>query len=145
MKRALISLVAILMVAFVMLTVRPVQASHKTVVTLSGDVTLAPGLTLHVAAHASGPAGALSGQGFDSPFRGNPFGSPPPPGYCRFPLTGSLVGSVLALSGNVAFSNDPSLLGIPVSITANALTGSIIFDFGSDTLTGTGSVVVAHQ
>ncbi len=84
MKRFLISLPAIVPLAILGLSVGPVRASHETVVTLSGDVTLAPGLTLQVGAHASGPAHALSGQGFDSPFRGNPFGSPPPPGYCRF-------------------------------------------------------------
>lgn len=106
------------------------------------DVTLTPGLTLHVGAEASGSAAALTGRGFDTPFRGNPFG--PPPGYCRFPLSGSLSGSVVTLSGAVTFSNDPTLVTTTVTITADASTGVITFDFGTLTLTGTGSVIVAH-
>lgn len=115
--------------------------SPKTVVTISGDVTLAAGFTVHVGAAASGSAVALTGQGFDTPFRGNLTGTP---GYCRFPLTGSLSGSVVTLSGAVTFSSDPTFVGVPVTITADGSTGGITFDFGPFTLTGTGSVVVAH-
>lgn len=114
--------------------------SPKTVVTISGDVTLS-GFTVHVGARAAGTAAALTGLGFDSP------GKPPgavPPGYCRFPLTGSVAGSVVTLSGAVTFSSDPSLVGTAVTITANASTGAIVFTFGGLVLTGTGSVLIAH-
>lgn len=114
--------------------------SPKTAVTISGDVTVA-GFTVHLGAQASGTSTALTGFGFDSP------GKPPgavPPGYCRFPLTGSFASNVVTLSGAVTFSPDPSLLGTAVTITANASTGAITFDFGGTVLAGTGSVLVAH-
>ncbi len=120
----------------------PVQASHKTVVAISGEVALDGILTVQVGAHASGPANDLSGQGFDNP------GKPPlgvPPGYCRFPLNGSLVGDVVTLDGVVTFSNDPANIGVPVAIIADASTGDITFFFDGVVLTGTGSVVIAHQ
>ncbi len=149
MKFAIASaLVAVLAMAGLLgRTPGSVEASN-TVVSISGAVTLTgvPGFTptLQMGAHASGPAGSLTGQGFDSPFRGNPTATTPP-GYCRFPLTGSLVGSVVTLTGTVSFSNDPTNLGVPVTIIADASTGAITFDFGSFVLTGTGSVVIAHS
>ena len=123
-------------------------AAAQTVVALSVNVTIAagqglPAFTVRVGAHASGPADALAGSGFDSPFPGNPTGTP---SYCRFDtLTGSLVGNQLTLTGTVGFSTDPSLVGTPATITANVSTGAITFNFGGVVLTGTGSVVVAHQ
>jgi hypothetical protein len=123
-------------------------AASQSVVTLSANVTIVPGqglpaFTVRVGAHASGPANGLTGRGFDTPFQGNPTGTP---GYCRFDvLTGSLVGDLLTLTGTVAFSSDPSLVGIRASITANSSTGAITFNFGGIILTGTGSVVVAHR
>ncbi len=114
--------------------------SPMTVVTISGAVTI-PGFTTQVRAQAAGTAAALTGLGSDSP------GKPPgvvPPGYCRFPLTGSVASGVVTLRGTVTFSNDPSLVGTTVTITADASTGGITFVFGTLTLMGTGSVVVAH-
>lgn len=114
----------------------PVWASGMTVVTIVGDVS-GPGGTLQIGAQASGTASSLDGLGFDSPIPGHP------KGYCRIPLTGSLSGNEIILSGKVAFSNDPSNLGTPVTFKANASNGSITFVFGAFTFTGTGSVVIA--
>ena len=111
-------------------------------VAISGRVTLVgTRLTLQVGARVSGSAVSLSGQGFDSPFSTKPASTPP--GYCRFPLAGSRAGTVVTISGKVAFSNNATLVGTPVKITADASTGSIIFNFGPFTLTGTGAVVIA--
>lgn len=126
-------------------TARGIRAGSEVLVTINGVVSLGPGFTLEVGAAASGPAGSLTGQGFDSPFRGNPAGSPPPPGYCRFDnLAGSLSGGIVTLNGSVTFSNDPSLVGTPVSLVGNTNTGAITFVFGPFTLNGTGSVRVAN-
>jgi hypothetical protein len=61
------------------------------------------------------------------------------------PLTGALAGNQLTLSGTVAFSSDPTLVGIHATVTASISTGAITFNFGGIVLTGTGSVVVAHR
>jgi hypothetical protein len=55
------------------------------------------------------------------------------------------VGTTLTLTGTVALSTDPSLVGTVATITADTSTGAITFNFGGIILTGTGSVVVAHQ
>ncbi|MCI0330332.1 MAG: hypothetical protein L0196_05185 [candidate division Zixibacteria bacterium] len=146
MKSRALAILAVVAVGLVFLTYpfKNAQAEPGTVVSISGNVTLAEGFTLQVGATASGPSNALVGQGFDSPFRGNPTATTPP-GYCRFPLTGSASGNVVSLSGNVSFSNDPSNLGVAVSITADASTSAITFVFGPFTLTDTGSVVIAHE
>ena len=136
MKRAVIFLAVTLMVAALMMMIGPAQASNDTVVTISGTVSN-DGITLHVEAQAMGPsAGSLTGQGSDSTARANAAK------YCRFPLTGSVSGNVITLSGSVVFSPDPTNLGTPVAITADASTGSITFNFGGFILTGTGSVVI---
>lgn len=124
------------------LTATPVQAAHKTVVAISGEVDFGGGAVVQIGAHARGPAGSLSGQGFDTP--GKP-GGVVPPGYCHFPLTGSVSGDNVTLSGTVTFSPDPTLIGASVEITANAATGAITFNFGGFIGAGTGSVVIAHQ
>ncbi len=119
-----------------------VFAADQTAVTVQGNVSL-PGLTVHLGAAASGPAGALKGAGFDSPAMGSgASGAPGNPGVCEFPLTGSVSAGVVTLSGAVKESSEPNLIGILVKITANSSTGSITFDFGPFTLTGTGSVNV---
>lgn len=124
------------------LTATPVQAAHMTVVTISGEVDFGGGAVVQVGAHARGPAGSLTGQGFDT--SGKP-GGVVPPQYCRFPLTGSVSGDVVTLLGAVTFSPDPTLIGAPVVITANAATGAITFNFAGFIATGTGSVVIAHR
>jgi hypothetical protein len=129
-------LVAAISIVLLGPTTNPVWASDITVVTISGRVA---GGTLQVGAHASGPASSLSGLGFDSPIPGTP------KGYCRIALTGSLAGSVVTLSGPVIFSTVPSLVGIPVRFTADASTGSILFNFGGTLFQGAGSVVIAAQ
>ncbi len=92
------------LLAFLALGASPALASQTTA-TVSGTVTLAPGLSLQVTAAASGTsASSLSGQGVDSTFHGNPGG--PPPGTCGFPLTGSVSGSVVTLSGAVRSRNE---------------------------------------
>jgi len=130
------------------------EASHKVVVTISGDVAytgnlgtgIVPlGFPLHVGAQASGPpAGSLSGQGFDVPTGASSFGPPGgPPGYCRIPLTGTLAGNVVTLSGVVSFAHNPGDVGVPVTFTADASDGSITFDFGGFIFEGTGRVRIA--
>ncbi len=126
---------------------RQAEASHKVVVVISGDVTFegVPGLLpLHVGAQASGPAGSLTGQGFDLPPGPKVFGEPGDPvGYCRIPLTGTLVGTTVTLSGVVNFAHNPGDLGVPVNFTADASTGFITFDFGGFIFEGTGRVRIA--
>jgi len=98
---------------------------------------------VHVGAHASGPAGDLSGQGFDIP------GKPPARLPSRSPgtaaLSGELSGDTVTLEGAVDFSSDPSLEGIPAAIIANTSTGAITFVFDGSVLEGSGSVLVAHS
>ena len=104
-------------------------------------MTFAPGLSLQLTANASGTPSALSGQGVDSTFHGNPGG--PPPGTCLFrSLTGSVSGSVVTLAGVVDASTDNTLVGVPVMIVANASTGAITFTFSTAVLTGTGVVLI---
>ena len=147
---ALVLVIGVATVAAVGIFSSPQQAeaSHKVVVVISGDVTGVSegvvGVALHVGAQASGPAaGSLSGQGFDVP--PGPAVPSEPVGYCRIPLTGTLVGTEVFLEGNVSFSNDPSLIGVPVTFTADASDGSITFVFGGFIFTGTGRVVISHQ
>ena len=138
MKAGKICLIIVTTISIVYLgpIANPVWASDLTVVTIVGDVS-GQGGTLQVGAQASGTASSLDGLGFDSPVPGHP------KGYCRIPLAGSLSGNVITLTGNVAFSNDPSNIGTPVTFRANAANGSITFIFGAFTFTGTGSVVIA--
>ncbi len=128
---------------------RQAEASHKVVVVISGDLTGVDdvaGLPIHVGARASGPADSLEGQGFDVPPGPKAFGEPGDPvGYCRIPLTGTLAGNVVTLSGNVIFAHNPGDVGVPVTFTADASNGSITFDFGPFTFEGTGRVRIAHQ
>ena len=150
MKLRIVAIVAALGVALIGMTflgpTTSTEASHRTVVTVRGNVTnVTPGLgTIFVTAQASGPtSGTLTGQGHDGPPNGSgASGAPGNPGVCPFPLTGSLSGSVVTLSGTVSFSSNPAFVGAPVSITANASTGAITFNFAGFIFTGTGSVVV---
>lgn len=134
-------LVTIISIVFLGPAANPVLASDITVVTITGRVTNPnPAIgTARVHATASGTTGSLSGMGSDNGIPGNPKGT------CTFPLTGTLTGSVVTLSGVVTFSNNPSFIGTNVTLTANASTGSITFNFGGFIFTGTGSVVIAAQ
>ena len=111
-------------------------AAPPTNVHISGVVTLAPGFSLQLTANASGTPSSLSGQGLDSTFHGHI----PPPGTCEFPLTGSVTGNVVTLTGTVTQASDKTLIGTAVSIVADASTGAITFHFGGFVLTGTGQV-----
>ena len=142
----LVLAMAMMGTAFLASTASPAQAGDL-VVNVSGLVTTTPEtfpfpVTAIVGAHVEGSATALSGFGSDNAIKGNPLDEH---GYCRFPLTGSLSGSVATLSGVINFSNNPAFLGVPVTIVADAATGSIEFDFGTVVLIGTGQVVIAHQ
>lgn len=145
MKRAVVSLAGIFTAATLMIlmtTMVPARASNDTNVTISGTVSdPGLGLTLQVHAHASGSSAALSGQGGNSNFSGNPFGAPA--NSSSFPLTGSVSGNIVTLSGTVASSpNDNNINTISVKFIADASTGHIEFDFGLTKFTGTGSVVI---
>lgn len=148
MKLRIVTVAAALAVALVGITflghtASTVEASHKTVVTIRGDVTSPLLGTIHVVAHASGPAGALSGRGFDGPATGSGVsGAPGNPGACVFSLTGSVSGTSVTLTGTVIVSSNPSFVGAPVIITANASTGAITFTFAGFPFTGTGSVAI---
>ncbi len=140
MRLRILFVASVIGLAFLALGASSALASQTTA-TVSGTVTLAPGLSLQVTAAASGTsASSLSGQGIDSTFHGNPGG--PPPGTCGFPLTGSVSGGVVTLSGAVTRSTNPSLVGIPVTVIGDASTGAITFLFDGFTLTGTGTVVI---
>lgn len=123
----------------------PVFATNEAVVTVMGNVTLPGpgGFSVHLGAVARGPADALTGTGFDAPPIGSGASSAPGnPGFCVFPLTGSVSAGVVTLSGAVRESSIKTLIGTPVSVTADTSNGSITFVFGTLTLTGTGSVTV---
>ncbi len=140
MKRAVVSLAAIFTVATLMIlmtTMVPARASNDTRVTIIGDVSVG-GITFHVQAQASGSSSSLSGQGISSPLA-NSVG---PGNTARFPLTGSVSGSTVTLTGSIAFSPNAANIGMPIAITADSSTGYIEFDFGLTKFTGTGSVVI---
>ncbi len=120
----------------------PVSAADLTVVTVMGNVT--GDFTAHLGAVARGPADALTGTGFDAPPIGSGNSGAPGsnPGFCVFPLTGSVSAGVVSLSGAVKESSDETLIGLPVKVTANTSAGSITFVIGPFTATGTGSVSV---
>ncbi len=124
----------------------PVFATDGTVVTVMGNVTTPPGpnaFSVHLGAVARGPADALTGTGFDAPPIGSGASSAPGnPGFCVFPLTGSVSAGVVTLSGAVRESSMKTLIGTPVMVTADTSNGSITFCFGGLMLTGTGSVTV---
>ncbi len=115
-----------------------VLALPLTTVNIAGQVSIA-GSTLTLQANARGTSASLTGSGVDTTFHGGV----PPPGTCEFPLTGSISGSVVTLSGAVSKSTDPTLVGASVLIVADAATGSITFTFGGVfVLTGTGTVQI---
>jgi hypothetical protein len=123
------------------------QADHKTVVSINGLVGGVGG-DLRVQAQADGPANALVGQGSDrtTPTGGDPF-------YCRFPLSGSVIGNSVSLAGAVEFSNNPeppgAWTGTPVTVsgtdTGPGPNDPITFTFGPFSFSGFGSVVIAHS
>jgi hypothetical protein len=124
----------------------PVFATDETVVTVMGNIATPPGpgaFSAHLGALARGPAGALTGTGFDAPPIGSgASGAPGNPGFCVFPLTGSVSADVVTLSGAVKQSSVKALIGFPVSVNADTSTGSITLMIGPFTLTGTGSVTI---
>ncbi len=124
----------------VLLLLTPVAyAAQPTTVTLSGVVT-GPAGTFTIRAEASGSTSSLSGDGTDSP----PPGASGNPGVCHFTLTGSISGTVVTLSGAFDQSSIPSLIGLPIVITADASTGSLIFSVAGGAIieTGTGTVTI---
>lgn len=131
-----VSLGALLLLPLVAAT--SAMAGPPTTVNIDGQVSIA-GSTLTLSANAAGTSASLTGRGVDSTFHG----AGPPAGTCVFPLTGSISGSVVTLSGAVRQSSDPTLVGASVLIVADAGTGSITFTFaGVFVLTGTGTVVI---
>jgi hypothetical protein len=110
-------------------------ASSHVSVNITGQVSLG-GFLLHVQAHADGAGlASLSGQGTDNFVdHGNQFG------LCIEPLTGSVSGSTVTLSGTTTFANNPSDIGVPVTFIADASTGAITWIFDGLTFTGTGIV-----
>ncbi len=122
----------------------PASAAAETVVTVMGNVATPPGpgaFSVHLGALTRGPADALTGTGFDLPPIGSGASSAPGnPGFCVFPLTGSVSAGVVTLSGAVKESSIKALIGTPVRVMADMSNGSITFVFGTLTLTGTGSV-----
>lgn len=123
-----------------LLIVPTAYAQSVTTVNVAGQVSVS-GLTVTVQAHAQGSPSSISGSGADTPVHANAF---PPPGECTFPLTGSISGSQVTLSGQVTQTSDPALLNLHVKITADASTGAITFIIGPFTLTGTGTVVIEN-
>jgi hypothetical protein len=138
-SKKLTSITVLSSLALLALLAPTVYATGSTTVTISGQVSIGT-LTVTVRAHASGTASSLSGGGTDSP----PPAAVPPgnPGVCQFPLSGSTDGTTVTLSGTVTQSSVHSLIGTPVSITADT-SGSITFVFDGLTLTGTGTVVIS--
>ncbi len=122
-----------------------VPASHAqstvTTVTISGLVNNPTAGSVTVRADATVTGSSLVGAGTDNP----PFPFTPPganPGVCHFPLTGSILGSTVTLSGAVTQSSAPTAIGIPVGISADAATGAITFTFAGIPFTGTGTVAI---
>ena len=112
----------------------------RTTVTISGTVSSAAvGFTVSIRAHASGTTTSLSGGGTDSPPPNVPPGNP---AVCQWPLTGSVSGSVVSLTGTVTQSSVRAEIGTPITLTADASTGAITWTFGPFPLTGTGTVEI---
>ena len=133
--------VAAVLIAIASLAPSTGQAQrHSQTVVIRG--TLSAGL--FVSMQASGPSGGtLTGQGFDVPPNGSGVsGAPGNPGTCEYTQNGSVSGTTVTLSGNVFASSNPSFIGVPVTTTADASTGSITWNFGGFVFTGTGSVVI---
>jgi hypothetical protein len=113
--------------------------SSSTTVTISGMVKDRSGVLVSVRAHATGTTSSLSGGGTDSPPPNSPPGNP---AVCQFPLTGSMSGSVVTLNGVVTQSSVRMEIGTTITLTADASTGEIKWNFGDDRFTGTGTVEV---
>lgn len=114
MKEVRLAKLAILSVAFLMVLSVGVVAMPASAPTKSVAIHFVvrppalPGLidsALSVHATARGSAQALSGMGVDAP------------GFCNWPVTGSISGNTVTLSGNVDKTINPALFaGVPVSI-----------------------------
>jgi hypothetical protein len=52
---------------------------------------------------------------------------------------------VLRIAANHPQQKEGYHIGTPVTVIADASTGSITFDFGGFILTGTGSITIRHQ
>ncbi len=142
LKKGLKTVVILLLLPLVLLLVPASHAqSTVTTVTIHGSVSNPVIGPVTVRADASGSASSLVGAGSDNP----PFPFTPPganPGVCQFPLTGSILGSTVTLSGTVTQASISAFIGTPVGFSANAATGAITFTFGPFTFTGTGTVVI---
>jgi opacity protein-like surface antigen len=138
----LILAVALMGITFLGPTASPAQAADL-VVNVTGEVVLFGTFDFQLGATARGAADALTGRGFDAPIEGAGGEGGLGHDYCHFPLTGSLSGSVVTLTGTVTSSNNPADLGAAVTIIADASTGAITYDFDGVVLTGTGKVTIA--
>ncbi len=120
------------------------SATTMTAVTIAGQVSGTVGtaaVTVSVEAFATGNPSSLAGGGMDSNPHGGALGLPPD--TCTFPLTGSISGTMITLSGTVTQSTNPTLVGTPVTLMGDAQAGSITFVFDGLTLKGIGTVVIA--
>ena len=140
MKQSLKMVIILLLLPLALLLV-PASHAQPTVTTvlISGLVSNPKFGSVTVRASASGSTFSLVGAGTDSP----PFtGVSGNPGACQFPLTGSVSGSMVTLSGSVTQSSISAFLGTSVGINAIASTGAITFTFGGIPFAGMGIVVI---
>ena len=131
----------LLLVPLLTLLAPTAHATTNTIVNISGQVSI-DGVTVTVRAHASGTPSALSGAGTDTPdslskFAGNPL-------VCHWPVTGSVSAGVVTLAGIATQSSVRAEIGTPITLTADASTGSITWTFDGLTLTGTGTVDIRN-
>lgn len=102
----------------------------------------APGDDLVIDVTALGDKSDLSGTGWD--FESAPAVGTPSSGACLYTQRGKfrVRKTRIELSGFVLFSNDPTLLDVPVTTVADTATGEVDWTFGEFPFSGTGTVVV---
>ena len=136
-------IVSILVLTVFSTSISIAEAPPPTTIGISGKVSGSSG-TVALEATAKGTTSSLVGRGAGVHIN---FAS-----EARFTLTGSISGSVVTLTGAVTQSGFAALIGTPVSIVADASTGTITHIFGpiaggplagvTLTFTGTGTVVI---
>ncbi|MGI0073406.1 MAG: hypothetical protein ACREA3_06315 [Nitrosotalea sp.] len=66
--------------------------------------------------------------------------------YVHFNVEGNISpNTVINLAGNVTTSTDPSMIGTPITITADTSTGNMALAFEGNTYTGTGRVLIKYR